>query len=634
MAILSADNLSVSFGERTLFAPFSMEIGEGEKIGLIGMNGAGKTTLFKLLTGELESDTGGIVRQKGLRVGYMEQIVASSSNQTAYEAALSVFDPLIKAEQQLEALQSALDGGDEKTITLYHDLLMRFERDGGLTYKARTRSALLGLGLGEEQLNLPLRSLSGGQLSKISLARLLLGDAQLMLLDEPTNHLDIPSVEWLEAFLRSCRSAAIIISHDRYFLDAVTTRTLEIEHGRVADFKGPYTPYMAFKKEQREIARRHYENTMAEIRRLEAVVKQQHQWNREKNIRTADSKQKEIDRLYEGLVKPESEVEGIRFAFKPKAAGSNDTVMVHDLSKAYTDTPLYSGVNFTVRRGERVFLLGANGCGKTTLLKQLMREGGSVRFGTSVSVSYFDQTQSDLTDSNTALEEIQNIYPDRTESELRGALAAFLFKGDDVFKKVGSLSGGERARLAILKIMLSGSNFLLLDEPTNHLDVYSRQALESALAAYGGTMLIVSHDRRFIDSLADRIFVMEKGGITVYDGNYSYYAQKRQDSQPEETAKPKAQPGAGGQAYKEKKRIQSEIRRLRTAVKQAEEEIAAAEAQLESLNAQLSDPQTAADYQLTMELTEKCRLCEEIITDAMAKWEEFSTQLEELEKEA
>ena len=635
MAVLAADNLSVSFGERTLFEPFSMEVGEGEKIGLIGMNGAGKTTLFKLLTGELDSDTGGIVRQKGLRVGYMEQIVASSSNQTAYEAALSVFEPLIKAEQQLEALQDSLEGGDEKTITLYHDLLMRFEREGGLTYKARTRSALLGLGLGEDQLNLPLRSLSGGQLSKISLARLLLGDSQLMLLDEPTNHLDIPSVEWLESFLRTCRSAAIIISHDRYFLDAVTTRTLEIEHGRVADFKGSYTPYMAFKKEQREIERRHYENTMAEIHRLEGVIKQQHQWNREKNIKTADSKQKEVDRLYAGLKKPESEVEGIHFAFKPKAAGSNDTVMAHGISKAYTDTPLYSDVNFTIRRGERVFLLGANGCGKTTLLKQLMREGEGVRFGTSVSVSYFDQTQSDLTDSNTALEEIQNKFPTRTESELRGALASFMFKGDDVFKKVGSLSGGERARLAILKIMLSGSNFLLLDEPTNHLDVYSRQALESALAAYGGTMLIVSHDRRFIDSLADRIFVMEKGGITVYDGNYSYYVGKRDESQPQvNEVKQKAPMGAGGQAYKEKKRIQSEIRRLKTAIKQAEEQIESAEAELERLNNELSNPETAADYLLTMELTEKCRLCQEGLNEAVDRWESLSTDLERIESEA
>ncbi len=635
MAILSADNLSVSFGERTLFAPFSTEINEGEKIGLIGVNGAGKTTFFKLLTGQLESDTGGVVRQKGLRVGYMEQIVASASNQTAYEAALSVFEPLIKAEQQIEALQSALQSGDEKVITLHHELLERFERDGGLTYKARTRSALMGLGLTEEQLNLPLRSLSGGQLSKISLARLLLGDAQLMLLDEPTNHLDIPSVEWLESFLRSCRAAAIIISHDRYFLDAVTTRTLEIENNRVADFKGSYTPYIKFKEEQREIMRRHYENTMAEIHRLEAVVKQQHQWNREKNIRTADSKQKEIDRLYATLEKPESQVEGIRFTFKPKALGSNDTVMAQGISRRYTDTPLYSDVSFTIRKGERVFLLGANGCGKTTLLKQLMQEGDGVRFGTSVSVSYFDQTQSDLTDSNTALEEIQNIYPTMTESQLRGALAAFMFKGDDVFKRVGSLSGGERARLAILKIMLSGSNLLLLDEPTNHLDVYSRQALESALAEYGGTMLIVSHDRRFIDALADRIFVMEKGGITVYDGNYSYYAQKREQN-PVDAApvKAKAPMGAGGRAYKEKKRIQSELRRLRTAVSQAEQEIEAAEQELEDLNQQLSDPQTAADYQLTMELTQRCGETEEKLNAAVDRWEELSTKLEEYQAQA
>ncbi len=633
MALLSANSVSVSFGERTLFEPFSFEIGEGEKVGLIGANGAGKTTLFKLITGAIDTDSGGIVRQKGLRVGYMQQIVSSSSTVTAYDMALSVFEPLIKAEAQLEALQSALSNGDEKTITLYHELFERFERDGGLTYKNRTRSALLGLGLTEEQLNLPLRALSGGQLSKISLARLLLGDAQLMLLDEPTNHLDIPSVEWLENFIKSSRCAVIIISHDRYFLDSVTTRTLEIEHGRVADFKGSYSPYMEFKATQREIERRHYDNTMAEIKRLEAVIKQQHQWNREKNIRTADSKQKEVDRLVATLKKPESELDGIHFKFRPNAVGSNDTVIAHNISRGYSGAPLYSDVNFTIKRGERVFLLGANGCGKTTLLKQLMQEGGGVRFGTAVSVSYFDQTQSDLTDSNTALEEIQNRYPQRTESELRGALAAFLFRGDDVFKKVGSLSGGERARLAILKIMLAGSNLLLLDEPTNHLDLYSRQALETALSEYGGTMLIVSHDRRFIDRLADRIFVMEKGGITVYDGNYTYYASKR-DNIPQMTEKPKNTVGAGGQAYKEKKRIAAELRKLKSQVQSAEHQIESIEQSLSELNERLSDPETAADYMLTLELTEQVAQLEAELSETVDNWERLSEQLDRLEKES
>ena len=632
MALISLNSLSVSFGERTLFEPFNLEINDGDKIGLIGANGAGKTTLFKLMIGSAESDTGGIVRQKGLRIGYMEQIVASSSPVTAYDATLSVFSELIRTEQQLDALAEALGGGDSAVISRHHELRERFERDGGLTYKSRTRAALIGLGLSEEQLSLPLCKLSGGQLSKVSLARLLLSDAQLMLLDEPTNHLDITSVEWLESFLKSCRSAFMVISHDRYFLDAVTSRTVEIEHCRVASFKGSYSAYIDFKRTQREIEQRHYENTLAEIERLEAVVKQQHQWNREKNIKTADSKQKEIDRLRATLVKPESELDGIRFALRPRTPGGSETVVAQNISRSYGGDPLYSNVSFKIRRGERVFLLGENGCGKTTLLKQLMSEGGGVRFGASVTVSYFDQTQSDLNDKNTALGEIQDRFPDKTESELRGALAAFLFKGDDVFKKVGSLSGGERARLAILKIMLAGSNFLLLDEPTNHLDVYSRQALENALAEYGGTMLIVSHDRRFIDRLADRIFVMENGGITQYEGNYSYYVEKRGNA-PADTVKATKTAGAGGQEYKKRKQLASDIRRLKSAVSAEEQRTSALEKELGDIDAMLCSEETAADYVRVAELTERAAQINRELEEVLDRWTELSVQLEQLENE-
>ncbi len=630
MSLLSLTSLSVSFGERTLFEPFNLEITDGEKIGLIGANGAGKTTLFKLITGDIEPDSGGIVRQKGLRIGYMEQIVASTSNKSAYDATLEVFEPLIKMENQLDALTEALSEANTDIISRHHELRERFERNGGLTYKNRTRAALLGLGLSEEHLFLPLSKLSGGQLSKISLARLLLSDADLMLLDEPTNHLDISSVEWLENFLKSCRSAFIVISHDRYFLDSVTTRTVEIEHCRVASFKGSYTAYTEFKKKEREITRRHYDNTMAEIERLEAVIKQQHQWNREKNIKTADSKQKEVDRLRATLVKPESELEGIRFILRPKAGGGSETVVAEHISRAFGDNVLYRDVSFKIRRGERVFLLGDNGCGKTTLLRQLIHEGGGIRFGPSVSTSYFDQTQSDLNDRNTALEEIQNKFPNMTESELRGALAAFLFKGDDVFKKVGSLSGGERARLAILKIMLAGSNLLLLDEPTNHLDLYSRQALENALDEYGGTMLIVSHDRRFIDRLADRIFVMENDGITQYDGNYTYYIEKRDGTSSSEV-KEKAI-GAGGQSYKDKKKLASDLRKLRSAVAAAENKAAELENELSEIDRLLASEDIASDYTKVAELTQKAANLNTELETILEQWEASSEQLANLEE--
>lgn len=631
MAVLAAKGISLSFGERTLFAPADFEIQSGEKVGLIGANGCGKTTLFKLITGELTADAGGFARMKGLRIGYMEQIVAAKSEKSAMDAALEVFAELMQTEQELEVLTERLSEGDENIIERQHHLREKFEAEGGLTYRARTRSALLGLGMTEEQLQLPLSSLSGGQLSKISLARLLLSGAELLLLDEPTNHLDIPSVEWLEAYLKNYAGAAIIISHDRYFLDAVTTRTLEIEHGRITDYKGSYSRYLELKSEQREVARRHYENTLQEIERLEAVIRQQHQWNREKNIRTADSKQKVVDKLRESLVKPEAETEGIRFNFTPRMVGGNDVVTAENLSFAYGDNLLYHDVDFTIKRGERVFLLGANGCGKTTLLKQLLTEGNGVRFGAAVSVGYFDQTQSTLSPEKTALNEIWDDFPDKTQSEIRGALAAFLFRNDDVFKTVGELSGGERARLMILKMMLEGNNFLLLDEPTNHLDVYARQALEQALAEYGGTMLIVSHDRRFIDRLADRIFVMEEGGVTQYNGNYTYYMEKRQPVSVAPAAEKKM--GAGGEAYKAKKEWLSQLRKAKSRVTAVEKELEEVDAQLAESNNALSDPQVAADYQKAVELTEQIDALTKRQEELLEEWEQLSELLEAMEEQ-
>ncbi len=630
MALIAARAVSFGFGERTLFSPTDFEIRHGEKVGLIGANGCGKTTLFKLITGGLSPDSGGFVRQKGLRIGYMAQIVSADSERTAMDAVLEVFADLMRDEIELEKLTALLSSGDSDIISRQHLLRERFEQNGGLTYRSRARSALLGLGLSEDHLSLPLSSLSGGQLSKISLARLLLSNADLLLLDEPTNHLDIPSVEWLEGFLKSYSGAAIIISHDRYFLDAVTTRTLEIEHGRIADFKGSYTKYLELKKEQREIERRHYKNTLDEIERLEAVIEQQHRWNREKNIKTADSKQKVVDKLKEGLVAPESELEGIHFTFKPKLVSGNDVVTAENVSFSYGSATLYSGVNFTVKRGERIFLLGANGCGKTTLLKQLKNQGDGFRFGAAVRAGYFDQTQSTLSASKTALDEVWDDFTDKTQSEIRGAMASFLFKQDDVFKKVGEMSGGERARLMILKMMLEGDNLLLLDEPTNHLDIYSRQALEDALADYTGTMLIVSHDRRFIDRLADRIFVMESGGIEIFNGNYSYYLEKRQRA--EDKPAVKKQVGAGGAQYKAKKEFQSALRKIKSRIAAVESELDGIDSEIDAANAAINEPETSANYQKAMELTEKIAELNLRQESLMEEWETLSQQLEDMEK--
>ena len=631
MALLSVQELSMRFGERELFAPASFEIAPGEKIGLIGANGCGKTTLLRILTGRQTPETGAVIRRKGLKLGVMEQIVSATEDTPALESALSVFADLQEKERQLEALTEALASGEEAIIARHHRLREEFEAEGGLTYRARTRAALLGLGLTEEQIALPLRALSGGQLSKLALARLLLSGADLLLLDEPTNHLDIPSAEWLESYLRACPSAALIVSHDRAFLDAVTGRTLEIDAGRLTDYKGNYSRSRELKAERRTVEERHYENTRREIERLEGVIRQQHQWNKEKNIRTADSKQKVVDRLKADLVKPDAEEKPLTFRFTPKMPGGTEVVAAEGLSFGWGGTPLYANVSFTLRRGERVFLLGPNGCGKTTLLRQLLEGGKGIRFGAGVQVGYFDQTQTSLSPDKDALHEIWDAFPALTESKVRGALAVFRFRGDDVFKRVGALSGGERARLMILKRMLAGDNLLLLDEPTNHLDLYARQALEEALADYPGTMLIVSHDRRFIDRLADRLLVFEGGALTAFEGNYTALAAARAAVPAAPTPTEKKEMGAGGAAYQAQKEARARLTRARARVRAAEAEIARLDQALQEANEALSDPETAADYARALALSETIADLNRRQEEQTTLWAEAAEELERLE---
>lgn len=629
MVILTADKIAKSFSGEDLFADATFEIQESDKIGLIGPNGAGKTTLFRMLTSGCEPDRGGIVRSKGLRVGYMRQMVQAKGERTGYEEALDVFADLIDAERRLTAMTALLEHDhSDDAINEHHDLQERFQRDGGLTYKSRTRAALIGLGLSEEQMNLPLSSLSGGQLSKISLAKLLLAPSDLLLLDEPTNHLDTASCEWLEEYLRSYKGAAVIISHDRYFLDAVTTRTIEIEGGRVFVSDGGYTEYMKRKAARVEAEMREYENTMKEIERIEGIIAQQHQWNRERNIKTADSKQKQVDRLRATLHKPIIENSDIRFKFMPQGVTGNEVLHINGASKAYGDRVLYNDVRLDIMRGERVFLLGSNGCGKTTLIKQIMA-GSGVRFGAGVKCGYFDQTQNTLHDEKTALDEIWDEHRLMTRTEIQNALAMFRFRGDDVFKKVADLSGGERARIAILKLMLSGANFLLLDEPTNHLDIYSRAALEDALLAFDGTLLIVSHDRRFINRLADKIWAMDGGRVTEYRGDYDYYLAHRCASSAEEK-KPQKAIGSGGLEYKARKEQESRIRKLKTRVAALEKRLSEIDAETTAINAELAGEEVAADYKKTMELTERLAQLEKESDAAMTEWSDAADELEEL----
>lgn len=632
MAYLHAYNLNVSFGDKVLFDGVSFEIGEHDRVGLIGVNGAGKTTLFRLITGELEPTAGEAFVSKQARVGYLEQHACADSARSIYDEMLSVFADVMQVERELSETTHLLEAGEgdlNALINRQQDLNDRFERMGGLTYRSRTRAALMGLGFPEKDFDQPCGNLSGGQKSKLSLGKLLLSGANLLLLDEPTNHLDIESVEWLEGFLRDFTGAALIISHDRYFLDRVTNRTMELEHGHVKLFKGNYTAYQQFKKQEREVQRKHYENAMREMKRIEGIIAQQRQWNREKNIRTAESKEKMLERMKAELEIPDAELDSLRFAFQPHMVSGNDVILASGLAKSFEEKKLFANVELHVRRGDRAFLLGPNGCGKTTLLRVLLgrtpADQGRFTFGTNVQIGYFDQGLAGLHPEKTVLDEIWDTYPAMTQTQVRSALAAFLFQGEDVYKQVQTLSGGEKARTALLKLMLSGANLLLLDEPTNHLDISSREALEDALSGYEGTMLIVSHDRYFINKLANRVLHLTHDGVKEYLGGYDDYVQAL-DNQPRPGKVAAEKPKQND--YKLRKERESERRKLMGRISRCEQEIAAIDEETAALNAQLEQPQVAADYAKVLELTQQLAALHEKQEELYAEWEKMQETLE------
>lgn len=631
--LINGENLSKSFGVRTLFEGVTFNLEDKDRVGLVGANGTGKTTLFEILRGEMSYDSGNLVRSKNLKLGYMKQQVTDGGEKTAYEVTAEGFKYLEDMEKELEEIGLSIEqnGADDKLLERQHLLREKFENMGGLTFRSRIRSALSGLGLSEEEQNLPMSSLSGGQRSKVSLAGLLVSDANLLLLDEPTNHLDISAIEWLEGYLSTYRGAFIVISHDRYFLDMVTNRTFELQNQRMAVFEGNYSSYLEFKEKKLEDDIKHYENSKREIERLEAVVAQQRQWNREKSIKRAESKQKVIDKMTEALEKPEKEEQTIRFSFKTDLTGPNEMLTVTDLSMAFDQKELYTNVNMKIMRGERIFLMGVNGSGKTTLIRQLLgqQEGrGNIRFGPGVNVGYYDQAQEGLCDTKTPFEEISDLRPDLNQTAIRNALAAFLFKGDDVFKKVGDLSGGERARVCILKLMLSGANLLILDEPTNHLDIGSREALESALADYNGTLLMVSHDRYFINKLADRIYYLDGGGMAFYTGGYDDLNRALERIR-EQNAPQKKEKIPKPNDYKLKKEYESAKRKLKSAIERSEKALEEVAQQIADVEEQLSLPENTADYEKIMELTNQLNSLQERELEYMEQWEKMSGEFEE-----
>ncbi len=634
MIVLSGNDISVSFGGETLFHDVNFRLEENGRAGLVGVNGCGKTTLMHVINGRQEAETGGISKAAGIKIGCMEQYVIRDDNITLYDEVLEIFRPLIDAENELADIAVAIDTCDhsEQTLSRQMQLQERFEREGGLTYKSMTCSALVGLGFSEDDFNKPISVMSGGQKSKAQLAKLLLSGSNILLLDEPTNHLDITACEWLEKFLTEYKGAYIVISHDRYFLDKVTDTTFEMENRTLREYKGNYTRYLELKAEAREAQQRVYDRTVKEINRIEGIVEQQKRWGQEHNFITAASKQKQADRLKETLEKPEDLPETIKFTFRAKEGGANDVLIAKGLSKSFDGTAVFTNAELDIKKNTTTFILGENGCGKTTLLKILTGEyqadSGEYKFGNNIQFGYYDQAQTDLDPSKTVIDEVWDRYPGMTQTQVRSALAQFLFKGDDVFKNVGKLSGGEKARVSLLKLMLSKANMLLLDEPTNHLDIHSREALENALASYGGTLLIVSHDRYLINKLADRIVWLGKTGTVNIDGNYDRYIElKEAKAQSEQAVQVKAAEGKKND-YKERKERESTLRKLSGALKRCEQAIDEIGLKTAELAQQMSQPEIATDYEKTSALAQEIEALKEKEEALTAEWMELSEQIE------
>lgn len=623
--LIGVNSLTKSFGDNLLFDGITFSVEPNDIIGLVGGNGVGKTTLFNILTGDEPYDAGGVVRQSGISVGVLQQHACQGSQLSAYQETLKVFDDLQRLEKELDEVNLKLEtSADEELIVRQAALRERFEAKGGLTYRSRTAAALSGVGFTEEEQKLSVSELSGGQRSKVELCKLLLSAPDVILLDEPTNHLDIDAIEWLDGYIKTCRRAVMIISHDRYFLDRVANKIFELDNKKLYTCNGNYSKYCVVREERKEAVRRNYENTMREVDRIEKIIEQQRRWNREKNIKTAENKQKMIDRLLDGLEIPDSEKENMTLSFSANSRSGDEVLKAHDLSVAFSKKALYKNVSLNVLRGQRIFIIGPNGCGKTTLLKQLL-DKNCAEYGVGVSVGYFDQHQQNLDLNKTVFGQLRDDFPRLGDTALRSALALFLFKGDEVFNKIGNLSGGERARVALCRLMLAHNNLLLLDEPTNHLDLESREILEEALCDFDGTIICVSHDRYLINRLATSIMYFKDNTVKTLDGNYDTYVETRQKAV--ESIVEKA-PSDAKAMYLKRKQDASNLRKAKTAFKRCEEQIAKVENELNEVNAELLKEEAAADYLLVAELSNKAAGLEEELLSLMEEWENLGQLLE------
>ena len=644
--ILACHNISKAFGEQVIVKSGSFHIEDREKTALIGPNGAGKSTILKMIMKELDTDSGDIILTKGKTIGYLSQHQELSSGNTILEELKTAKADIIEMEKQIRTIEMELKhlhGEDlENRLQTYHRLTERFEHANGYAYQSELVGVLKGLGFREDEFLKEVDTLSGGQKTRVSLGKLLLTKPDILLLDEPTNHLDMNSISWLETYLLNYDGAVLIVSHDRYFLNRVVTKVVEIEYGSIMTYMGNYSDYAQKKKMIREAKLKEYLNQQQEIKHQEAVIEKLRSFNREKSIRRAESREKMLQKI-EVLDKPVETRADMRMELHPRIMSGNDVLDVENLAKAFGPERLFEGLSFSIKRGEHVAVIGDNGTGKTTILKIINglveQDAGNIRLGTKVHIGYYDQEHHVLHPDKTLFEEISDEYPALTNTEIRNVLAAFLFTGDDVFKQIKMLSGGERGRVSLAKLMLSEANFLILDEPTNHLDIMSKEILEDAINSYSGTVLYVSHDRYFINRTASRILELCNGGFTGYLGNYDYYLEKKAENTVLSSGTGGAFPPAAGgikseaasaassslkQDWQSQKEAQAALRKKENALKRCEEQIERLETRSQEIDAEMLRPEVCTDVARLQALAREKEQVEEELLLKMEEWESLS----------
>ena len=637
--ILACNHIKKAFSEEEIIKDATFHINEQECVAIVGTNGAGKTTLLRILVGELDADDGEVIHAKDTTLGYLPQQQGYHSEQSIYEELLAVKSDVIEMDRQIRQTEKEMTQAEgtelEKLLEKYNRLQTSFETGEGYSYKSKVLGVINGLGFGGEAMHQCINHLSGGQKTRVALGKLLLTEPDLLILDEPTNHLDLESIRWLENYLLNYKGSVLIVSHDRYFLDRIAGKIVEIEHGSVTVFPGNYSNYAKKKEALREALLHQYYNQQQEIKHQEAVIEKLKSFNREKSIKRAESREKMLDKI-ERLEKPVEYERAIHFELTPSVLSGNDVLRVENYSKSFGGNHLLHDISFEVKRGEKIAIIGQNGTGKTTLLKMINgmepADNGTAIPGTNVEIGYYDQEHNVLHDEKTIFEEIQDDYPSLTHTEIRNVLAAFLFTGEDVFKPVHLLSGGEKGRVSLAKLMLSKANFLLLDEPTNHLDITSKEILETAVNNYTGTVLYVSHDRYFINKTATRILDLTGQKLLSYNGNYSYYLDKKDTMEkihltPEHTDTQKKEDTESKLDWQEQKQLAAKRRKLENQYSQIEQKIEMLENEIAALDIELSLPEHATNSAKLTELSREREEKESALAEAMELWEDLAEQL-------